>query len=235
MAEQTISRPQFMETLGLLPPYSPEDVEAAFRDRAMKAHPDRGGTMDAFLKLNEAYRLAREYVKFRAGRRQWLALQVERYARQEEVIATIEQLGGSVELDHYDWIKQSVGDDFAAVAQRILKVEAHTPKSGTALAKVMSANVDLFDHLNDLDVSGTGFTDGDFLFLENFTNITRINLGRTNITSRSVELIERWPQLVWMNVSKTKVGLMQQFWLWLKYRSKRTATNQSTNFNIHSL
>jgi curved DNA-binding protein CbpA len=227
MSDQTISRPQFMETLGLLPPYSPEDVEAAFRDRAMKVHPDRGGTMDAFLKLNEAYRLAREYVKFRAGRRQWLALQVERYARQEEVIAAIEQLGGSVELDHYDWIKQSVGDDFAAVAQRILKVEAHAPNSGTALAKVMAANVDLFDHLVDLDVSGTGFSDGDFLFLEKFTSITRINLARTNVTSRTVELIERWPQLIWMSVSRSKVGLMQRFWLWLKYRRKKKDTANS--------
>ena len=49
--------------LGLLPPYSLDDVKFAYRGKALETHPDRGGTMDDFLKVREAYERAVEFVE----------------------------------------------------------------------------------------------------------------------------------------------------------------------------
>src|SRR5262245_40591880 len=89
-----LQRPHFMIELGLLPPYTADDVRMAYREKAKAAHPDRGGSADDFQRLHEAYEQALEYVKFRSGRRQWLANQVERYTEQEAVVAEVRRRGG---------------------------------------------------------------------------------------------------------------------------------------------
>ena len=48
-------RPEFMVRLGLAPPYSIEDVKAAYRDQAKRAHPDHGGSSREFHALQEAF------------------------------------------------------------------------------------------------------------------------------------------------------------------------------------
>jgi curved DNA-binding protein CbpA len=59
-----------MVTLGLLPPYTLEDIRAAHREKAKTLHPDRGGTRADFETLHEAYERAQEYVRFHLDRRQ---------------------------------------------------------------------------------------------------------------------------------------------------------------------
>src|SRR6516162_6335680 len=59
-----LNRPACMATLGLLPPYSRDDVEAAYRSQVWTAHPDRGGSVADFVKLQKAYEQAMEYVRF---------------------------------------------------------------------------------------------------------------------------------------------------------------------------
>lgn len=44
--------------LGLTPPFTREQVKAAFRARSKVAHPDHGGTNEAFVALREAYEQA---------------------------------------------------------------------------------------------------------------------------------------------------------------------------------
>src|SRR5438309_9377512 len=89
--------PGFLVALGLLPPYTAEDVHMAYRDKAKQAHRDHGGTVDAFLKLQQAYERSLEYAKFCAGRRERLAAQVERYAPQEAILADVGRRKGQVE------------------------------------------------------------------------------------------------------------------------------------------
>jgi hypothetical protein len=57
-----------MVTLGLLPPYTREDVQAAYREKAKTTHPDSGGSAIDFKKLHEAYEQAQEYLKFHLNR-----------------------------------------------------------------------------------------------------------------------------------------------------------------------
>ena len=51
-------RPEYMEVLGLSPPYAMEDVKKAYLDRVMQVHPDHGGSREDFAKLQEAFDLA---------------------------------------------------------------------------------------------------------------------------------------------------------------------------------
>ena len=44
-------RPPFMVTLGLLPPYTREDIQEAYHEKAKTTHPDRGGSASDFEKL----------------------------------------------------------------------------------------------------------------------------------------------------------------------------------------
>src|SRR5262245_37711019 len=67
-----IERPSCMVTLGLLPPYSPEDVEKAYLAKLKEIRPDLGGDREAFYAVQNAYAQAKEYVKFRGDRRGWI-------------------------------------------------------------------------------------------------------------------------------------------------------------------
>src|SRR5260370_13383814 len=88
-------RPPFMVTLGLLPPYTHEDIHVAYREKAKTTHPDRGGSATDFEKLHEAYERAQAYMRFHLDRRQWLAAQVERYALQDIVVYEVRRLRGT--------------------------------------------------------------------------------------------------------------------------------------------
>jgi hypothetical protein len=47
--------------LGLVPPFGIEDIRAAFRQKSKSAHPDAGGSSEAFVRLREAYEEAMAY------------------------------------------------------------------------------------------------------------------------------------------------------------------------------
>src|SRR5262245_27874962 len=99
----SLQRPECMVVLGLLPPYTEEDVHKAYREKAKTAHPDRGGDSVAFVRLQTAYEQGMEYARFHASRRKWLAARVEEYVRREVIVAEVEHRGGSVEYERIDW------------------------------------------------------------------------------------------------------------------------------------
>ena len=72
-------RPAFAVTLGLLPPYSMDDVKRAYRDKVKDAHPDRGGDRETFDRIQKAFEEAAEYLKFRQDRRLWIAARMDEY------------------------------------------------------------------------------------------------------------------------------------------------------------
>ena len=61
--------PEFLAKLGLAVPVSLEDIEQAFRDKVLTAHPDKGGDPDEVCALQTAYEQAKEYTKFRSRTR----------------------------------------------------------------------------------------------------------------------------------------------------------------------
>src|SRR5687768_6720845 len=92
------TRPEFMATLGLSPPYALEDVKQAYRDKARATHPDRGGSAAAFQAVQEAFEQAQAYLEFREDRRAWIAGKMDRYAAVQRALERLRRLGATVEV-----------------------------------------------------------------------------------------------------------------------------------------
>ena len=113
---------EFLSVLGLTQPVTVEDVKQAYLEKAKTAHPDRGGDIHQFIRLQQAFEQATEYAQFKAGRMQWLTRWVEQYAEQQQVIDEVKALGGTVEVKACDWLTKSIGPDFATVLDRVVSI-----------------------------------------------------------------------------------------------------------------
>src|SRR5215470_9480893 len=101
------ARPEFLVTLGLIPPCTVEDVKQAYLAKVKTAHPDVGGDVGEFRKLQEAFERATEWAKFRASRIAWLSTWVEKYVEQEGVVSELQRRGGKVQIEGVDWLRRS--------------------------------------------------------------------------------------------------------------------------------
>lgn len=211
-----LERPEFMATLGLLPPYSPEDVRMAYRTKALLAHPDRGGSATAFAALHDAYERAREYAEFYASRRRWLGVQVEHYLRQEEVVAEVRRLGGQVELETLDWIKRWIGEDFAAVTDRLRGVRLRGLADGDRALNYLAAHKPVLQYLLSLDLAGTRLSDEALLHLGGLEVLRRLDLAATPVSRRGLRVLHGLPELEWLNLAGTSIGP------WGRWRLRRS-------------
>ena len=130
--------PEFLVVLGLSQPVTVDDVKQAYLEKAKTAHPDHGGDVQTFIRLQQAFEQATEYARFKAGRMKWLSGWVEQYAEQQQAIEQIKALGGSVEVESVDWMARTVGSDFATVLERVttLRLDGPTVDDRTLLALI---------------------------------------------------------------------------------------------------
>ena len=149
---------EFMATLSLLPPYSLDDVKSAYRAKVLKTHPDRGGSTHEFLKIQEAYERAVEYVEHCGDRRKWIADHIDSYRRQWEVAAAVERLGGQVVFEEVDWLAQSVGD-FAVLVERLRVIRLRDTAADDAFLMFLAEEPPRTPYLFELDLAGTRITD----------------------------------------------------------------------------
>jgi len=123
-SQPSAQRPECLEILGLMPPVTLEDVKQAYLVRAREAHPDRGGSQQDFVRVQQAFEDATEFVKFKASKLEWLASKIDAYAEQQEVATETIERGGSIEMEETDWLRKSFGDDFGHVADKLVAVLA---------------------------------------------------------------------------------------------------------------
>ena len=199
------SRPDFLVRLGLLIPCSVADVEAAFREAAKHAHPDRGGTAAGFVQLQADYKAALEYARFFASRRGWLAANVERYAAQQELIAEIERRGGHVVTARPAWIGREVGDDFAQVVDAITAIRWTGPDVGLAEVQFLVSHRALLGGLHRLDLSGSFVDFPAVRRLALFPTLHELNLRGTYAGNRSAKALAQMPSLRRVDLSDTFV------------------------------
>ena len=208
-------RPPFMVTLGLLPPYTREDVQAAYREKARTAHPDRGGSAADFEELHEAYEHAQEYMKFHQDRRGWLAAQVERYAAQERVVNEVRRLGGTTEIEQVDWIKRSFGD-FAVLTEMLRGIRLRGRADGDHFLKYLAEQAGALEYLLWLDVSGSQISDRTLQELQALKGLRRLDVSGTPISAPALGVVAGLPNLEWLNVAGTAIG-----W-WARWRLRRS-------------
>lgn len=204
-------RPACMVRLGLLPPYSVEDVKRAFRELAKEAHPDGGGDAESFGELHAAYQRGLELAGYLASRRKWLADRVDRYLARSEFVEQIEQRGGHCRLQNPDAYQADFGDDFAEMLCELVAVHLTGEAfDDAALAALNTGKVSREIRL--LDLSGSRVTDDGLRALSGW-DLFGLDLRDTPISRQGLETVLQLPRLEWLHVGDTQIGMWNRFLL----------------------
>lgn len=216
------SRPEFMITLGLLPPYTLSDVKAAYRVKAMETHPDRGGAAADFIKIHEAYKQATEYIQITGERRKWIADQVEVHLRQQELADEVTRLGGRTEFEEVHWLKPYVGD-FVLLADRLRVIHLQNTAADDAFLSDLAQQPSRAPHLIELNLAGTEITDEGLQTLTGLEQLRRLDLSGTRITDRGFRaVVESLPALEWVGTAGTKIGWLARWRLRGRLRERQS-------------
>jgi hypothetical protein len=187
-------RPEFMATLGLLPPYRAADVEKAYHAKLKQIRPDLGGDRQAFYAVQDAYMRAKEYVKIRGDRRGWIARQVDAYVGVQEVIDRLKQFGAEVEVEAVDWLKKSLGD-MAQLTESVIGVRLRDAANGDEVLDYMVGQCERMLELRELDLAGSTVSDGSLRQLGVFRRLGKLDVSRTPLTWQGLQVVERLPEL----------------------------------------
>jgi hypothetical protein len=165
-------------------------------------HPDHGGSHADFLKLQDAYGQAQEYVKFQEGRQKWLASQVELYVAQQTIVSEVEFRGGRVEIEHLAWMQRSFGD-FAVLAERLRGLVLRDCAEADEVLQYLAEHAPQLRHLRDIDLSQSLVSDAGLKSLYGLRGLERINLEGTLVTEAGVVALASLPSLKWINLGDT--------------------------------
>jgi hypothetical protein len=216
------ARPDFMATLGLLPPYTPEDIEKAYLTKVKESHPDRGGTQQAFFVVQNAYIQAKQYVKFRGDRRGWIAKQIDEYLAVQEIIAKLQQFGAQVEINTLDWLKKSFGE-FAQLTEQVAGIRLNGAANGDDVLQYMVSHHDRLLELRRLDLADSNVSDNSIRQLGVFRRLTELNLNRTPVTAQALEVVQWLPELETVHIDVTAIGWLSRQRLAARLRQNRKA------------
>jgi hypothetical protein len=194
--------------LGLAPPVTLEDVKQAYLVRAREAHPDRGGSQEEFVRVQQAFEDATEFVKFKASKLEWLASKIDAYSQQQEVVSETIERGGSVEMEETDWLRKSFGDDFGHVADKLVAVRLPDPKADDVFCILLGFRADSLKDLATLDVAGGTLTDEGLLQLKGLKNLRHLDLRATPISGKLVGELPGWfERLEFLGLPKGSLGM----------------------------
>jgi hypothetical protein len=217
-----IERPACMVTLGLLPPYAPEDIEKAYLTKLKEIRPDLGGDRQAFYDVQNAYAQAKEYVKFRGDRRGWIAKRMDEYLAVQEVLERLKQFGAEVETDALDWLQKSFGD-FAELTENITAIRLQGAANGDDFIDFLVHEREKLLELRQLDLEGCVVTDAGVRQLSVFRRLQELNLNRTPITWQGLHIVEWLPELEMVHVEGTGIGWFTRRKLAAQLRRKQKA------------
>lgn len=199
-------RPDFLVTLGLLLPCSPEDVRQAYREKVRIAHPDHGGDVAEFRAIQSAYEKALEYASFLASRTRWLSASVERYIEQQQFASEVQQLGGEVSLEELTWLREEIGEDFAQINEVIVGVKLVSERVGDLeLGRLLIDNSAL-SGLQSLNLSHSRVTDRGLEALRAVPSLQYLSLSHTEITAQGLHILDELPNLTRLEIAETPVG-----------------------------
>jgi hypothetical protein len=215
-------RPRFAVTLGLLPPYTIEDVKRAYMDKVKDAHPDHGGDRQAFDRIQHAFDEAQEYLRFRSDRRKWIAARMDEYLAVLALNERLHELGAEVDTVMLDWVRRSFGD-FADLTESIVGVRLTDATNVAELVETLVREQASLAGLKRLELPGCPVTDAIAWHLRPLKGLTHLDLTGTKITWRALSLVDFLPALVTFNVGGTAVGWWPRVRLQRALRKRRKA------------
>jgi hypothetical protein len=191
-----------MVTLGLLPPYTAEDVEKAYLAKLKDIRPDLGGDREAFYGVQNAYMQAKEFVKFRGDRRGWIAKRMDEYLAVQEVIEELKRYGANVETNSLDWLQKSFGD-FAELSESVEAVRLNGAANGDEVIEYMVRHHPQLIELRRLNLAGSTVSDSAVRQLSVFRRLAEIDLSGTPITWEALHVVQWLPELETVRVDGT--------------------------------
>jgi hypothetical protein len=207
-SQSSSQRPECLVVLGLAPPVTLEDVKQAYLVRAREAHPDRGGSQEEFVRIQQAFEDATEFVKFKASKLEWLASKIDAYSQQQEVVSETIERGGSVEMEETDWLRKSFGDDFGHVADKLTAVRLANAKADDVFCILLGFRADSLKDLATLDLAGGTLTDEGLLQLKGLVNLRHLDLRGTRISGKLAGEIPGWfERLEFLGLPKGSLGM----------------------------
>ena len=141
--------------------------------------------------------------------------EVERYARQDKVIAEVRRRGGEVEIESIDWMKRTIGEDWAQVMDRLVGIRLRGQADGDEVLKYLGEQVHALEFLRGLDVSGSRISDQGLSHLWPLQSLRHLDLSNTPITRRGLQVLKGLRELRRLNLGGTAVG-----W-WSRWRLRR--------------
>lgn len=213
-------RLEFLTVLGLAPPVTEEDVKQAYLVKARTTHPDQGGSIEEFKKLQEAFEQATEYARFKSSRMKWLSQWVEQYAEQESLIEEIKGWGGEVQVNSSDPMSRSIGPDFAAVLDKLVGITLKGPQVDDALIAQLVAKRRMLAGLRRLALIDTAVSELGLLKLRELDTIRQLDLSGTEVDPTALEVLlrdMRWLESI--NLDRTGIGWPAKVKLRVRYRN----------------
>ncbi len=224
---EPFQRPEFMIQLGLKPPYSPDDVKQAYRQKAKLAHPDAGGDPQAYMALHDAYEEALDYALFHAGRRDWIAEEMDRYIQRVAVVADVESRGGQVSMQRFEGLRPWVGEDFAQLKDKLIAIHLRGPEITDEALDVFIDNGDALQDVQMLDLAHSGVTGEGLARIQELQALSALDLHDTPVDNRGLDFIFRLPNLDWLHIGGTQVNWRGRMKLKLARPGLNVATTTS--------
>lgn len=207
-SQPALQRPDCLVVLGLMPPVTLEDVKQAYLVRAREAHPDRGGSQEEFVRVQQAFEEANEFVRFKANKLEWLASKIDAYSQQQEVVSETIERGGSVEMEETDWLRKSFGDDFGHVADKLVAVRLPNARADDVFCILLGFRADSLKDLVTLDLAGGTLTDEGLLQLKGLKGLRRLDLRGTRIGRLGGEIPGWFERLEFLGLPKGSLGML---------------------------
>lgn len=183
---------EFLAPLGLMLPITVEDVKKAYLARVSMTHPDTGGDVESFKRLQRAYERGLDHARRHDFR--WIGSMVETYVEQQGVIGKVMVLGGDVETEQLEWLKGEVGDGFALLSEKVIGIRLRGPQVSDEMLAYLGEQHRVLASLRWLDLS------------------------RTRITYRGLKLLCRLPKLQSVRLHETPISWWERFKLRWAFR-----------------
>jgi hypothetical protein len=213
-------RLEFLAVLGLAPPVTEEDVKQAYLVKARTAHPDQGGNVEDFKRLQEAFEEATEYARFKSSRMQWLSRWVEQYAEQDKLIERVKAWGGRVDVQSSDPLGRSIGPDFAVVLDKMTGITLQGPQIDDAIIEELVAEKRMLAGLRKLALLDTAISEVGLLKVRQLDNLRELDLSGTEVDPTALEPVLRdLRSLETINLDRTGIGWPARVKLRVRYRN----------------
>lgn len=179
-------RRDFLKRLGLSVPVTVQDVKQAYYAKARQTHPDHRGDASEFREVQAAFDKALEFAERNGKRLPWIGAQTPIYVDQLEVIRLVEEWGGRFVVRQLDWLEDTIGADFAQLADRLIEIDLAGRPVGDAELERLTEHQ---EGLSYLEVLG---------------------LANTRVTEASLERLARAPTLKVLDLRGTDVSVSQR-------------------------